>query len=235
MVEVESPHPAGTIGYPSSGHPRYYGFFDSLERTRVPRGTHLVRAFGCNVAQNSNGLVGQLRGEWLWFQGDDHAWNPDLLERLLDADKDVVVPLVCRRAAPFMPVIYKEYDPAKGRTVTYSWNEIQALRSMGQTLVPVAAAGSAGMLVRRHVLEALQAADGECFSPSLAEDLAFTARANFLGFQVYADLGAFMGHITEATLLPWEAPDGRLVIGANIHGFRTLAYKTDAPSLVEAA
>ncbi len=234
MIETAAPFPAGTVGYITAGTARYFQFFDSLEATQVPKGTVLRRALGCNPAKNSNMLVQQMLGDWLWLQGDDHRWQPDLLIRLLSHNVDAVVPLVARWGPPFHPVIYKEFDPKAGKTLVYTWNEIQVLRDAGQTLVPVAAAGSAGLLVRRHVLEALVAHHGDPIfrvggtgPDEIAEDLCMTAAIAALGFDMLCDLTAFMGHTTSATVEPVVLPDGRLAITADIHGGRLLAYTTE--------
>lgn len=171
----------------------------------------------------------------MWIQGDDHTWPADTLIKLLDHDVDVVVPLVCRWAAPWLPVIYKKYDP-KGTVQIYSWSEIQLLRARGRTLVSVEAAGSAGMLVRRHVWEAMRTAYGDPVfrvghsgPDELAEDLEFTWKANQLGFDVCADLSLFMGHLTPAAMTPYEMDDGSLAITAQIHGGRLMAYTIPTP------
>lgn len=228
MIEVNSKHPPGTVGYITGGVPRYFQFFDSLERTKVPTGTKLQRAFSCNPARNSNSLVEHMQGEWLWIQGDDHTWSDDLLLKLLDRDADVIVPLVPRWGPPFFPVIFKEFDP-KGNTTVYTWEEIELL-SRRLEVITVEAAGSAGMLVKKKVLDAMEK---PCFRvglmgpDELSEDVEFTWKANQLGFNVVADLTCFMGHATSAIITPSRLKNGKLAIMADIHGGNLMAYTVE--------
>jgi hypothetical protein len=233
VKEVESAHPAGTIGYPSSGAPRFLQFYDALERTVVPRGTKLVRAASCHVVENCNQLLTNTVGDWCWFQGDDHAWSPTLLMQLLDHRVDAVVPIIPRWGPPFLPVVYKEFDPARHHAVTYTWMELQLLRDRGERLVPIVAAGSGGLLVKRQAWEALREADGDPIfrngalgQSALSEDLDFTYRLNRLGHTLYMDLGAFMGHCTTVVIEPRETTSGHLAVVANIHGSLTSLYAT---------
>ena len=92
-----------------------------------------------------------MRGDWLWIMGDDHLFDPDILNRLLARELDVVVPLVAKRMPPFEPVIFSRLVDAEGHV--YKKYRYEQLPTSGLLEVPVA--GTAGMLVRRPVLNAV--------------------------------------------------------------------------------
>lgn len=242
MKVCESPYPAGTVGFICGSTPRYYDFHDSLEALHVPKGTTLTRSFSCNPARNTNGLIAEMDGAWLWHQGDDHSFAPDTLMRLLAYDVDVIVPLVPRVAFPFKSVVWKQFDPgppASGKP--YEWDEIDACRRKGVKLLPVAAAGTAGLLAKKHVYDAMREAYGEPIfrvglvaKDELSEDVEFTWKCNQLGFQVYAALDVFMGHMVGTSIEPHVTTDGRLAIGPSIRGTFLGGYVTKPDGTIAA-
>lgn len=244
MRFVSSKHPPGTVGYITGGTPRYFEFSDSIEETRAPHGSTLLRARSCNPVKNCNQLLSEMKGDWMWFQGDDHAWDPDLLLRLLDRDVDAIVPLVPRWAPPFATVIYKDWSP-NGKCETYSWQEIDWLLQSGKEVIDVAAAGSAGLLIRRHVLDALRREFGEpvfrvgaAGKDELSEDTELTWKIAQMGFTMACDLTAFMEHLTTVRIGPYRMKDGRIAVTGNVHGGRMLAFAAalrDEAAMAEAA
>jgi len=214
MREIDSAHPAGTIGVLVGSLARYRALFTSIERLRVPRGTNLIYGEGIEVARNCNSLVDQMTGEWLWIMGDDHRFNPELLLKLLDRRVDIVVPLVCRRQPPFESVLYKSMVSDGAPNEKYALSE---LPSGG--LFQVEAAGSAGMLVRQYVFGALPRPWFE-FQRHTSEDVGFCVDARRAGFKVHADLDETMMHITPCELEPHRGKDGKWSIAVDIGGHR---------------
>lgn len=238
MRLVPSRHPPGTVGYITGGTARYLPFFDAVEATLAPVGSQLTRADSCNPARNCNLLIQQMRpgDEWIWLNGDDHAWDPGMLLKLLDRNVDAIVPLCFRRRPPYLPVIYKTWSP-QGPAATYTLQELDHLLQAGREVIDVAAAGSAGLLIRRHVLDALRAAYGEPIfrvgaigKDELSEDTELTWKIAELGFNLCCDLTAFMGHMNTASVEPYLMKDGRLAVTVNIEGGRHMAYAA-APRL----
>lgn len=245
MRHVPSSHAQGTVGYITGGTARYLPFFDALEMTRAPAGSQQVRADGCNPAKNCNLVIGQMRKDdgWIWINGDDHSWEPGLLLQLLDRDVDAIVPLCMRRRPPYLPVIYKEWSP-QGPAATYTLQELDYLLQSGREVIDVAAAGSAGLLIRRHVLDALREAYGEpifrvgAIAPDeLSEDTELTWKIAQLGFTMACDLTGFMGHMNTGVVEPYRMDDGRLAVTVRIEGGRHMAYATEPrpTALAEAA
>src|SRR5262249_50864063 len=142
-----------------------------------------------SVVENLNQIVRQLRDEdeWLWILGDDHVWPQDTLMRLLGAmdenpEIDVLVPLVVKRNPPWHLVLFHEagaYEDGLPRWRPYEWEEVPEAGPF-----EVDAAGNAGMLVRRGVLDAI----GDPWFRSsggvvLNEDVMFCRAAREHGFR----------------------------------------------------
>ena len=151
-----------------------------------------------------------LRGDYthLWFMDDDHAFPPHLLKMLLRHDKPLVSPLCLARIAPFPLVTYAGMLEDGSRYLPID------LSQHNQTgLVELAAAGCAGMLIRRDVLEAIEAPWFEYTDRS--EDIVFCEKAKAAGFPLYADLEARLGHITTAVVWP-AVNEGKWMTGITV-------------------
>lgn len=191
----------GTIALPTSEIGRFAMFTVSLAGTRQPENTHLAVMASASVVENLNQIIRQLRDEdeWVWILGDDHIWPQDCLTVLLDTmddnpDADILVPLVVKRNPPWHLVVFHEagtYEDGLPRWKPYGFEEIPE-----SGVFEIDAAGSAGMLIRRHVLDAI----GDPWFRStggviLNEDVTFCSDARALGYRVFATADATMGHL----------------------------------------
>jgi len=192
---------AGTIAVPTAEIGRFTMFMVSMATTRQPDQTNLSIMASASVVENLNQIIRQLRlqDEWVWILGDDHVWPQDTLMRLLDTmdqndDIDVLVPLVVKRNPPWHLVLFHEagvYDDGLPRWKPYGWDEVPETGTF-----EIDAAGSAGMLVRREVLETM----GDPWFQSsggivLNEDVMFCRKAREHGYNVYATADVTMGHL----------------------------------------
>lgn len=202
----------GTICLPTSEIGRFTMFVISLAATEQPTGSNLSVMAGASVTENLNASLRGLRDEdgWAWVIGDDHVWQGDCLMRLLKTmdehpEIDVLVPLVTKRNPPWHVVVFHAagaYDEGiltvnGGRAAglpawrPFAWEEIPE-----SGVFECDAAGSAGMLIRRRVLDAIgdpwfESSDGVF----LNEDLNFCAKARARGFRIFATADAVMGHL----------------------------------------
>jgi hypothetical protein len=198
----------GLVGIISNDAARYSLFGSSAVRLRRPEGSHVEWLIGGDWCGARNQLVQQTldgKYEWLWFMDDDHAFPPNLLERLLshgDAivydDRifaiDVVQPVCLERRWPFRPCQYAE------TTEDGKYAPIALKESPTEGLIELVAGGCAGMLIRRRVLETLEPPWFEYLDRS--EDIAFCDRVKAAGFRLWCDLDAKLGHITTCTVWP---------------------------------
>lgn len=200
----------GCVALPTSEIGRFMLFTISLTGTIQPHGSRLHAAASANVIENTNSIIRDLLDDdaWVWLIGDDHVWPTDTLMVMLGVmdkrpDIDILVPLVVRRNPPWHLVLYHELVGKKDDDGTqllrpYSWPEIPP---MGTTF-EVDAAGSAGMLIRRHVLDAIgdpwlnSTTDKEGRQVVMNEDITFCLKARHEhGFKVWATTEAMMGHL----------------------------------------
>jgi GT2 family glycosyltransferase len=136
---------------------------------------------------------------WVWFQADDHLYDDDALLRLLDRRLDVVVPLISRKAPPYGYVIYKGdggTELTDDGILMPSYENYDPEDIPAEGTFPVYAAGSGGMLVRRHVLEAIGAPWFESSSGAYVnDDLEFCRKIREAGFEIHCDVEVLLGHI----------------------------------------
>lgn len=207
-------HGPGTIGVGCGELARFTAFTVSLAATVQPEGTQLSVFTSASIVDNNNGVCRSMRpdDEWLWLLGDDHAWDPSLLIGLLDVMADsgagVVVPLVCRRNPPWDLVTYKAEVVRDGDDRPW-WEPFQWGELPETGWFEIAAAGNAGMLIRRDVLDELGdpwfcGSDGV----TLNEDVLFCKRARELGHRIVASADHVMGHIGIHRIWP-HRKDGR--------------------------
>ena len=189
--------------------------FTSLDELYVPAGTCIIYAEGPDIARNRNSLVRQMKGEWLWMMDDDHRFGPDLLLALLNHEQDIVVPTVCVRGQPFDPVLYEVVSQDSTLDKKYSWAEL----SSKSGLIPVAGAGTAGMLIQHYVLADTPPPWFET-TRYLSEDLTFCVNTSNRGYQVYADLDQTMTHITPCELEPKRDENGAWGMTITIDGYK---------------
>ncbi len=188
---------SGTVGIPANDAARYTLFFACLTQLLHPPNTQIRWAFGSDRIRGRNNLVRESLengSEWLWFLDDDHAFAPDLLNRLLAHKVDIVTPVYLQRMMPFAPVVYTGQEDANFTPLflpDYAGDE---------GLQVVHAAGTGGMLIRSEVFRAIEEPWFEHGHAS--EDLIFCEKARDAGFSIWCDLHAHLGHLTSATIWP---------------------------------
>jgi hypothetical protein len=198
--------PPGTVGILSSDLTRYAWFSQTVLAMQLPSGTKVEWVTGHWVSVAVNLLFKALEGEWLCILADDHWVPPDLIPRMLAHNVAIAAPLCALRRPPFRPSLF--HDDRLLGMLGYEWHELT-----GQAgLVPVAAMGGPGMVIRREVIDTMGAPwfenmPGQREVPS--EDLYFFRKCRKLGFQPYCDLDLAIGHILPMTLFPQRGPDGR--------------------------
>lgn len=208
---MEKQHPPGVIGFSVGDIVRYIEFVVSLQRGWRPEGTTSSYGQSVSIPENMNTIIrGMPPGhEWLWIQSDDHIWHDDALRRLLDRELDVVVPLIVRRGPPFVPVINKRRTRQRSYMV-FPYAEIPT-----SGLLEVHTAGTGGMLIRRHVIDAIIEMQGHdrVFEvekgDKLAEDYVLCGKIRKAGFKIYCDTDVIMGHQGKFAVWPEVGEDGK--------------------------
>lgn len=202
--------PPGMVGVIAQDTARFSAFAGSLTSLEVPEETAIKWIIGHSIASSTNMLVRAMlesEAEWLWILGDDHTFNGTILHRLLDRDKDIVVPNCLTRFPPYKPVSFTGFaaeDSMYRRRLDLNDHP-------GGGLVAIHSAGSGGMLVRRHVFECIEDPWFEAAfvsSVEIGEDVRFCDKAREEGFGIYVDLDVSLGHITTAGVWPVKHAGG---------------------------
>lgn len=196
-------HGPGVVAVPCQEHWRYSRSMLSLIGVQRPMGSKVALVMGMDVTLSLNEIVRDaLEGdfEWVWFQSDDHLYDDDSLLRLLDHQLDVVVPLIPKKAPPYGLVIFKDEigmgDTADGIPIP-EYDNFSARELSASGLIKVHAAGSGGMLVKRHVLEDIEPPWFESSSGAYVnDDLEFCRKIRDAGYEIHCDLGVRFGHLS---------------------------------------
>jgi hypothetical protein len=209
-------HPPGTVLIPCHDQARFHQFTNDMVVLDVPDGTQILIMRSASIIQNMNMGVASMNDDsaWLLVLGDDHAFGRDFAVRLLEHNLDIVAPLCTRRSPPFGLVAFDQDSDEKdeyGRSLMHSL-QYEDIPDEGG-LLEVVATGSAGMLIRRGVLDALgppwfQNTDGL----STDEDVNFCRRARELGYQIWLDTDTPIGHISQFTAWPIRREEAGLVL-----------------------
>jgi hypothetical protein len=226
----------GTVGVISGELARYSMFSMSLINMLSYSGElvgHFDWLIGSNITGNCNELCKRMEGDWVWMIGDDHAFLPDIVERLVLHDVDVVAPLCLQRASPYPHVVYEgeDFDAEQGTHILHRNLPKEGLHE-------VYAVGGAGLLVKKHVLEAIGDPYFETFGKQ-NEDLEFCRKIRNAGFKIHVDCSTLLGHIGNMIVWPhWNEQEEdwgiRLNVGNDTNGPHNVFLKRVMAALAPA-
>jgi len=201
---AESP---GTIALPTSEVGRFALNTSSLMGTRQPDGCFSDMSCSASVTENLNGILRRLRDSdrWVWIMGDDHCWPADTLTRMLETmdehpEIDVLVPLCVKRNPPWHLVLFDEVGELD-EDGTPLFKPIPWERVPASGVFEVDAAGSAGMLIRRDVIDGItdpwfySTLDSDGRQVVLNEDVTFCTRIRRAQYAIYATADVTLGHL----------------------------------------
>lgn len=206
------------IGDKSSVHPKT---FESLSKLRSPFPLRTYSLFGVRVDTARNWLTAEALAapdvtHILWVD-DDMVFAPGALEQLLAHDLPIVGGLCHNRRIPWNPTVLRLLPPELGfhgsplYGYCYDFEEMAGAKG----LVNADATGSAFILVRRDVYEAIGRAfpedgpytifDDHAPGPTTVrvregEDTSFCRRVRELGYQIKIDTTVDVGHMAEVVV-----------------------------------
>jgi GT2 family glycosyltransferase len=146
---------------------------------------------GSSIAANRNLLVEALLDvqdlAWLCMIDSDMVVKPDTVNRLLATGKDIISALCFTRYPPY-PVAARfcERGPISAATLP--------------RLNQVEMAGTACLLIRRHVLETIPYPWFEHPVPGYGEDEVFCRKVRAAGFEIWLDGTTEVGHVGTSTI-----------------------------------
>lgn len=135
--------------------------------------------------------------DYLFFIDSDMVVQPDVIERLIRDDEDIVSTMFFKRIYPYTPCFYTEIELKDDSALLYTPNDWDAQGG----LYLCHGTGLAATLIKGKVLRAL---DGERMFESeikdIGEDLAFCLNARAKGFKVWVDTRIEAGHIGKTVI-----------------------------------
>lgn len=178
--------------------------YDMANHGRIVNGGNfLLNSSGANVTNARNEIVAKFLEtdiDWLWFCDTDMTFEPDVLDRLVDAAHPTLRPVVGAlcfslqdgfRACPTLYVLRD--DNKVGRVFDYPKNTLMRVLT-----------GTGCVLIHRSALETVKARN---FNPAypwfqetnldalpLGEDISFFLRCEALGVPVHVDTSVKCGH-----------------------------------------
>ena len=191
------------IGIAVAGHSFPAETLEALMNMKVPPQIFTKVIAGESVAKARNALVKialENNATHLLFVDDDNPPPQNTLEKLLQADKDIICAPILSRHTPFVPCIFtKEQIP---NNTLPGYKHIDKVDTTGGEVVKIDACGMACTLIKREVLEKLwKEYEGEPFvfsrdeiTPTngktrreMSEDVTFCERATNEGFEIWCD------------------------------------------------
>ena len=136
--------------------------------------------------------------DYVLFIDSDMVFTPDLLKKLLAADKDIVTGLAFMRKPPYNPCVY-----TKMRLGESGERLEEILKDFDAGLVPIEGCGLACCLIRTKVLETIKKHNSSLFWPfyGYGEDLTFCFKARKEKFEIWADTRVKVGHLGSTIIL----------------------------------
>lgn len=203
----------GAVVVPTADLARYVEFWQCKGMLALPLGSTYSIVKGLSIAQNLNLAFRNLLKtdlQWAWIIGDDHVFHGDVVMRLLEheIDDSVIMPLCLRKRPAFETVLFREVDNPGEQDEVYEAIPLDDLPTEG--IIEVFAAGSAGMLVPRKVIEKLENPKVPWFQmmgEHSNEDIVFCALLRMNDIPILCDLDTRIGHITTTTIWPTKQGD----------------------------
>jgi len=134
----------------------------------------------------------------LWLDSD-MVFTEELFDDLYDTGKDFVSGIFHARRPGHQSCIFRSLKPVE----RFRWDEYPSVPFQ------IGGCGMAAVLVTTEILKAVRQKCGNCFTPefSFGEDLAFCKRATDMGYEIWCEPCARVGHIGH--LVVWPEDEGR--------------------------
>lgn len=137
----------------------------------------------------------------LWLDSD-MVFTDDFLDSLMFCGKPFVAGIFQSRRKGYHSALFKNLDI----------DNLERFEEYPHGTFEIAGCGFAGVLIETEILRQVMVNHGTCFLPMkmYGEDLAFCKRAVDMGYKIYAEPTAVMGHVGHITIYPedhekWKA------------------------------
>ena len=137
----------------------------------------------------------------LWFDSD-MVFTDDILDTPMFSGKDFVSGICHSRRKGYHSCLFKDLN----------LSSLERFESYPVGTFEVAGCGFGCVFISTEILKAVQMKHKTCFLPmaSYGEDLAFCKRVREMGYKIYAESSARLGHVGHITIYPedherWKA------------------------------
>lgn len=182
-------------------HIRRADFLPSFIGLMRPEGSITSTVSGQSPASGRNVIIKQALDNdctHVFFMDDDMIFPPDTLLKLIEHNKDIVSALYLSRAFPHRPVFFdKAYENG--------YNKYFSLTDGVKGLIKGVNCGLGAVLISTEVFKKLEPPYirlGEIEKDGWCDDIGFFNRCREVGYDVYCDLDAPVGHLGSVTIWP---------------------------------
>lgn len=189
------------ITVPTADQARQAHFYDYFNLIRKPEGTAISFIHGQSPARNRNLAIQQAIDHectHILFIDDDTAPPPDILEKLIAHDKDIVGGLALMRSFPHQPILF-DFADSEGRCKHHFLEDGEA------GLVECVALGLGCALIKTDVFKNLEkpwVRLGELEKDHWCDDIGLYRRVRQKGYKIYCDLTVLVGHMQQVIVWP---------------------------------
>jgi len=215
------------IGIPTGHVARQAIFYDYYHQLEKPEGSGMIAVHGQSPARARNIIIDhaiQHDFTHILFLDDDLAFKPDLLNRLLSHDKDIVTGLYLMRNYPHQPIIFDE-SYADGRCTYHFPTDEES------GLIEVVNCGFGCVLIKTEIFKNLEKPYvrlGELEKDHWCDDIGFFLRVREAGFKIHCDLDVMVGHMHFMTIWPNKI-DGKWLVSYDTYGPEQVSFKLWRP------
>lgn len=233
------------IGVSTAGYLRNSSFLEYYAAIQRPVNSLGAFVHGQSPARGRNHLFQlaiQQECTHILLLDDDVCPPPDIIEKLIRHDKDIVTGVLLKRDFPHHPILGYVTDK------TGKWG-VQFLNNLpGDGLLPIKTCGLGCVLIKTSVLKTLEPLNvtqldesappawvtlGNPVPDHWCDDTMFFRRCEELGIEMFADLSVPVGHMGQVIIWP-KFEDGRWLTSYDVGGkdnIKFFAVQPD-PSLV---
>jgi len=205
------------VGVPTEEYARRADFYDYLHHLNRSVDTLIFIPHDRSPAHGRNLIVEEARRNnctHVCFIDDDMAFKPDVLDKLLRHDVDVVSGLYFQRTYPHQPLVFDSFDEDGNAFFIYLDD------NKPEGLINIVAAGLGFCLIKLDVFDRLQKPYfrlGELDPEQWSDDIGFFYRLYRLGIKCYCDLDCRIGHIGTMVIWP-NHQDNKWMSGYDTNG-----------------
>ena len=182
-------------------------FAQSLATLKKQESCVVSFLIGSLIYDSRNKLAGyavEMEADYVLWLDSDMVFRPDLLEHMRkvidENDIDILTGLYFKRGYPFKPVLFSKLELNEKNECIFEDYE-----GIPEGITEVAGCGFGCVLMKADVLfdmASKQEDIGMWFTPmgNVGEDVAFCIRARDLGYKIYCDPSAHLGHMGYAPI-----------------------------------